>query len=88
VRTDVARYRLSSRSGPRLGVDEAVYTAVLGGGGGGGDHTAMRLIDVGAAAGNSVAWFLLSAEHRRADLLHASWQQVRPELHLCRQNQG
>ena len=49
-------------------MDEAEYTAVLGGGGGGSDHTDMRMIDVGAAAGNSMAWFLLSAEQRRADL--------------------
>ena len=54
---------------------------MFGVGGGGGDRTDMRPIDVGAAVGKSMAWFLPSAEQRRADL-QAYWQQVRPDLQL------
>ena len=41
-----------------LGVCESEYAAVLGGK---GEQTDMSLIDLGAASGKSMAWFLLSA---------------------------
>ena len=59
-----------------FGVDEREYHAILGGGAAAGGaastphnappaaETDMRLIDVGAAAGKSMAWFLVSAEQR------------------------